>query len=517
MDRSQTTLFSPTLDAMMAPDHPVRLFEEILAGCDWTAWEAHYDQQVGQPPIHPRILAGAILYGLSHGIRSSRRLEWACRHALDFLWLVEGRPIDHATFCGFRTRFEKELKDLFRQIGRLALAMGLVRLNQVALDGTRVRANSSRHATASAKTLEERLQALDAQIQEMFAASEQVDRREEDLFGQQVSGSVLPAELADLKKRQAALQKALANAQKIDAKRQQRKDAPQEPAKVPVVDTDAAVLPNKEGGYAPNYTPLAAVDGQAGLIVDCEVLAGGTIEPEAVGPTLERIEENFQALPKQLLADAAYPTGANLTDLQQRAVEPIMPVEAARRDEQNPAKRADLSQAVAEADWPQLPRNALTKKLDKAAFVHDAGQNCYYCPMGRRLEFAKTRTEPRQGEDAVYHIYVCSDCSDCGLREQCLSKKARGRSVSRDQHEAAREALAERMQTPPAQETYKRRAWIAETPNALLKAWMGLRQFLLRGLEKVRTEWRWACTAYNLRKLVTIVAALRVRLAVGPG
>lgn len=164
---------------------------------------------------------------------------------------MEGRPIDHATFCGFRTRFGPELKDLFRQIGRLAMAMGLIRLNQVALDGTRVRANSSRHATASAKTLQERIAALDAQIEEMFAAAQPLDQREQDLFGQQVSAATLPAELADLRKRQAALQKALANAQKIDTKRQQRKDAPKKPAKVPVADTDAAVLPNKEGAYAP--------------------------------------------------------------------------------------------------------------------------------------------------------------------------------------------------------------------------------------------------------------------------
>jgi transposase len=517
MDRDQTVLFSPTLDAMIDADHPVRLFEEILAGRDWSGWEARYDQQVGQPPIHPRVLAGAILYGLSHGIRSSRRLEWACRHALDFLWLVEGRPIDHATFCGFRTRFEEELKDLFGQIGRLAMAMGLIRLNQLGLDGTRVRANSSRHGTASAKTLEERLQALDAQIQEMFCAARQVDRREEDLFGQEVSASVLPAELADLKKRQAALQKALANAQKIDAKRQQRKDAPQNPAKVPLADTDAAVLPNKEGAYAPNYTPLAAVDGQAGLIADCDVLAADTIEPEAVVPTLERIEQTFEALPRQLLADGAYATGANLTDLQQRGVEPVMPVEAARRHEQNPAQRADPTQPLAEQDWPKLPRNPQTKKLDKAAFVYDGGQDCYYCPLGRRLEHARVQTEHKAGAEVVHQVYLCPDGEPCALASECLSQKARRRSVSHDQHEPARQALAERMKTPEAQETYKRRAWIAETPYALLKAWMGLRQFLLRGLNKVRTEWRWACTAYNLRKLVTIVTALRARWAVGPG
>jgi len=246
-------------------------------------------------------------------------------------------------------------------------------------------------------------------------------------------------------------------------------------------------------------------------------MAPGTIEAEAVTPTLERIEANFQGLPQQLLADAAHATGANLTDLEQRAVEPIMPVEAARREERNPALRVDPTQPVAEADWPKLPRNTLTQKLDKAAFVYEADSNAYYCPMGRRLEPAKVMRDPRQGEDSVYQIYTCLDCRGCRLAGQCLGKKARPRSVSRDQHESARKALAERMKTQQAQQAYRRRAWMAETPHAWIKTWMGLRQFLLRSLAKVRTEWRWACTAYNLRKLVSIVAALRVRYAMAPG
>jgi len=103
------------------------------------------------------------------------------------------------------------------------------------------------------------------------------------------------------------------------------------------------------------------------------------------------------------------------------------------------------------------------------------------------------------------------------LAGECLSGEAESRSVARDQHESAREALATRMKTPAARATYARRAWMAETPNAVLKTRMGLRQFLLRGLDKVRTEWRWACTAYNLRKMVTIVAGLRARFALAVG
>ena len=145
--RDQIALFPTTLSDRIPEDHSVRRFWELLETYDWQAWEAQYCGGHGQPAIHPRIVAGVLLYGLTQGIRSSRRLEWACGHAVDFIWLAEGRVIDHRTLCGFRTRFRRELKDLFRHLGRLAMAMGVVRLNCVALDGTRVAANNSRHGT----------------------------------------------------------------------------------------------------------------------------------------------------------------------------------------------------------------------------------------------------------------------------------------------------------------------------------------------------------------------------------
>jgi transposase len=513
LPRDQIVLIATTLGDSIPKNHPVRLFFEIVDELDWSAWENHYCRVAGQPAIPPMIVAGAILYGMSHGLRSSRRLEWACGNAVDFMWLVEGRHIDHSTFCNFRTSFGQELKDLFRQIGRLAMAMGMVRLNQVALDGSQIKANSSRHATASAKTLEERLKVLDAQIEEMFAQAEHTDHREQDLFGENVSGNTLPPELADIQRRQTALAKALETAKAVDAKRQHRKDAPKKAAKVPVADPESAILPNKEGGFAPNYTVMAATDGQCGLIVDCDVIGGGTVEGETVIPTVERIEENLGAVPQQLLADSAFATGPNLSDLQSRDIEPVMPAEAARLDEQNPAPRPDPMQPVAEADWPKLPRNPQTKKLDKAAFVYDAGRNCYHCPMGRRLQPTKMMREVRRGGEIIYQLYVCPDCSGCPLASVCLSKQARSRTIARDQYESIRAELAARMKTPAGKEAYARRAWIAETPNAAIKQWMGFRQFLLRGMDKVRIEWRWACTASNLRKMVGLVDGLRAKLA----
>jgi transposase len=155
------SLLFPTLDSLIHPDDPVRLVDDILREVDWSLWEGEYPRRKGQPPIHPKQVAAATLYGMYRGIRSSRKLEEACNYRFDFMWLVEERHIDHTTFNHFRTKFRKPLQDLFRQIGRIAMTLGLIRLADVAFDGTRVKANNSRFQTRTAKTLEEKLQVLE--------------------------------------------------------------------------------------------------------------------------------------------------------------------------------------------------------------------------------------------------------------------------------------------------------------------------------------------------------------------
>jgi transposase len=211
MERDQIVLFAPTLEARIPEDHPVRLLDEILAGYDWSAWEARYHGSRGQPPIHPRFLAAAILYGFTRGIRSSRKLEYAIGHSIDFIWLVEGRSIDHSTICEFRTEFKKPLKDLYRHVCRIAAAMGLIRLNDVTLDGTRVRAVNGRGRTLTAEKIEKLLAELEEQLERVLADADLADA-EESLFDEDNSSEKLPPEAADLKQRQARLEQLLADA-----------------------------------------------------------------------------------------------------------------------------------------------------------------------------------------------------------------------------------------------------------------------------------------------------------------
>jgi transposase len=504
VERSQLVLFANKLDDAIGEDHPVRLLDEMLAQLDWSEWENHYCGVAGQPAIHPRVMAGAILYGLTVGVRTSRGLEQACLNRLDFLWLVEGRDIDHSTFAAFRKDFGPQVKALFKQVGRVAMAMGLVRLNLVALDGTRVKANSSRHATASAATLENRLAGLDAEIERILAEAQGAEQAEARLFGENESPRRLPRDLANLKKRQEALRLALSAAREADARRAARGESKKGPAKVPVADPESAVMPNKEGGHAPNYTPVVTVDGAAGVIVDADVLAESG-ESGATVPTVERIEEAFGSKPRQMAADSHHGTGANLEALEAAGVEALIPVEAGGTAQL--VRRAEGSRPVAESEWPNLPRSPQTGKLDKSAFLYDQERDCYWCPTGRRMAFANTGKQKRDGGDALYRAYACEDCSGCPLSGQCLSKKAERRTVARDQHEERREAMRARMESEAGRAAYRRRAPLVEGAQGILKAVLGVRQFLLRGLSHVRTEWLWACTAFNLRKLIVALRA----------
>jgi hypothetical protein len=165
---------------------------------------------------------------------------------------------------------------------------------------------------------------------------------------------------------------------------------------------------------------------------------------------------------------------------------------------------------------PKLPRNP-QGQLDKSNLVYDSEQDVYHCPGGRELPY-----ESRETRNSVeLKRYRSLNCDGCPLVALCLQKKdgkpatgddGRTRTISRDAHAEVRERAAARMATPESKAQYARRSPIAETPFAWLRAVLGLRQFLHVGLEKVETEWRWACLTLNLKKILSVLCRLR-RLA----
>lgn len=523
--RDQMVLCGPSLDQRLPDDHPVRVFDGVLARHDWSAWEARYSAGPGRPPIPPRVMASIVLWGLSDGMRSSRKLENACGVRLDFQWLAEGRVPDHSTLCAFRNAFGEELAELMVTTCRVAMELGLAALNEIALDGTRVRANSSRHGTLTAESIEKELAELREAIDEMLAEAKAADEAETDLFGERVTPHRLPSKLARMEDRQKRLEKALAAAKAKEAKPKAARDQDgaddgEEPdddssedndekesekrkaPRVPVADPDSTVQPNKDGGYAPNYTPMVATESQGGFIVDADVLPDGD-EPATTVATAERIAATYEVGIERLLADAAHGSGENLAALAAQGISPYIPPLRRYDEPDNPARRDDPAEPVPEEAWDKLPRNPQTGHLDRSAFLYDPEADCYWCPAGRRLTFAGEQDK----HGRPYRRYRAeASCRDCPRMGSCTTSRDGRRTVCRDAHETAREAADARLATEEGRAIYRRRAPAAETPFGYIKTQMHLRQFLHRGLERVKTEWLWACVAYNLGKLVRALA-----------
>jgi hypothetical protein len=342
-------------------------------------------------------------------------------------------------------------------------------------------------------------------------AAEAASDFQQTLDGQEDSPTRLPKPLAEIEKRREQIRKALGQAKAADEARGKKgRDTEKNPAQVPTTDGDSRVMPNKEGGYAPNYTPTATTDGHRGFIVDGDVLAEVN-EGCAVAESVDRIEATFGQKPEKFLTDAGNNSGQIIEQMESRGVEFYAPVESSQPQEGNPAKREDPRKPVPESEWPNLPRNGYGQ-LDKSCFVYQEGEDQYYCPQGHPMPFEQTKPVQRGGVRVTLRLYRSGACEGCPLAANCLSPRTKhGRTITRDQYEEARQRTAARMAEAGARKLYRQRPRIAETTFGILKSVMGLRQFLLRGLAKVKTEWLWAVTAFNLAKLVRQIAGLRAK------
>ena len=540
LPRDQLLLIPTTLDEALPKEHPVRSFDLILQYMDWSAWETRYCLTKGQPPIHPRVLASLILYGLQQGLRSSHQLEAACSNRMDMMWLVAKRTIDHSTICKFRKQFGDLIKDLTANVVRIALRMHYADLSLVGMDGTQVQANSSRHRTATAATLEKQLAQAREQISLMLQEADAADAAEDVRHGG--TRRTRRRQLADAQSHRQRLEDALRIAQEKEASRKTKTQTENEAradrnpeaqtgdtienettgepdakadakaetkskakVKVPVADPDAAISPNKHGGFAPNYTPMITVEGRGGFIVDTHVLQE-TNEGSQTVAAIDRITQQFDQTPDACLADSAHGSGPTLQALAERGVTAYIPLQD-RGPQDNPAVRPDPTQPVPEAQRADLPRTKKKGVYTCWAFVYDAQSDRHWCPMGQPLAYIGDREQRRRNSSVMRRAYRATACETCPLRAHCISDGSKYRTVYRDEYEALREAMDVRMGSPPGQETYRHRLWIAETPFAHLKSATGLRQFLLRGLANVAIEWDWACCAYNLGRLMRHLGA----------
>ncbi|MCK5805874.1 MAG: transposase, partial [Lentisphaeria bacterium] len=406
-ERQQPILMGPSLDEQIAPDDPIRLLDEILLGLDWTEWECFYSSSAaGRPPVHPRLMAGAILYGMINRIRSSRDLETATRMRVDFHWLLGCLSVDHSTFARFRNCFGDRLETLLKDLNKEACKVMKAGPKRIAVDGTRMRANSDRHGARTAKCLQAKIESLQSEFGEIMAEMDMLDAMD---ALDTASVAALEERKAGLDRQREKLEAALEVARGRDEAKRGKDGQGALAVRVPVTDPDSSLLPNKDGGYAPNYTATAAVDVDSGLVVDADVAIGGD-EASAIQPAVEAAEETFGHKPDQVLCDSGFVTGGNLEYLADEGVEAFAPTEAAR--DGNPVMRPDPTKPVGGEELDRLLNSK--GKIGKAVFFYDDDADVYHCPMGRELPFHRVvKRRMKGGGKTTVREYRCGDCSGC--------------------------------------------------------------------------------------------------------
>ena len=437
-------LLPPTVQEFVARDHLAHFVLSVVRDeVDLGEITSTYGGERGQPAFDPGMMTALLLYAYSCGLYSSRRIAKACHERVDFMRIVGFDAPDFRTISDFRKRHLKALGKLFGQILLLCEKAGLVKLGHVALDGTKIKANASKHKAMSYERMEKRAAELEAEVAKWLRAADAKDAKEDKLHGRDKTGEEMPAWVADKKQRAERIRQAKAELEAeakaaAEAKRKAEAEAaekraaegrrkPGRKAAAPSDEPDAKAQKNftdpesrimkSTNGFVQAYNAQAAVDARAQIIVAQDVTQS-PIDCGQLVPMTDAIEANLGRKPEQLSADSGYCSEANLAALEDRSIDAYV---ATGRAKDAVVSAAD-SEATAVSPSP--------------------------APKPTRVEAMRAKIKAG-GHDSPYR-----------LRKQ-----------------------------------------LPEPVFGQIKQARGFRQFLLRGIERVRGEWAIICTVHNLLKL----------------
>lgn len=441
-DPNQLLLLPQDLRAWLPEDDLAYFIQDLVDQLDLRLIYQDYDgAQGGQPPYHPRLMVSLLLYAYCVGLPSSRKIEAATYHSVPFRVLAADQHPDHDTIAAFRRRHLKALAALFVQVLRLCQRAGLVKLGHVALDGTKVRANASKHKAMSYERMEKTVQQLEEEVQQLLQQAEQVDAREDEHYGVGQRGDELPEDLRFKQKRLQKIRQAMqaleaeAQAQAEERReqiRQQEQESepsgtqrrgkpPSEPSERPkakaqrnFTDPDSRIM--KDGAtksFEQCYNAQLIVDSATQIIVASGVTQEAN-DKKQIEPMVHKLKANTEGQsPRQLSADSGYCSEANIEHLQNQGIDAYL--------------------ATGQVKHTLSPPPAPRGRIPRTATVTER--------MKRKLRTLKGRA------------------------------------------------------------TYSKRKEIVEPVFGQIKEVRGFRRFLLRGYEKVEREWDLICLTHNVLKL----------------
>jgi transposase len=413
----QDLLLPPSLREWLPEDHLAYFVSDVVDQLDLSAIKSVYEEDDrGQPPYHPRMMTKVLLYGYCVGVFSSRKLQKRLVEDVAFRVLAAGNQPDFRTIADFRKKHLGALEELFRQVLRLTLETGTIKLGRVVLDGSKVKANASKHKAMSYGRMKETEKRLREEVRSLLRQAEAADQEEDRRYGAERQGDELAEELRRRESRIERIrqaQRALEERTREQAQsegQQERQAQPAPKAQYNFTDPESRIMKGAEG-FVQAYNTQVAVEPVLQLIVG-QTVTPAVNDKQQLVPLIERIEEQSGQKPQEVLADSGYCSEENLRYLDKRKI----------------------SGWVATEKWKH-------------------GEPRPLCPRG-----------PLPNEAGEV------------------------------------ERMKRKLQTQVGAKVYATRKSVVEPVFGQIKQGRGFRQFLLRGLEKVRGEWALICLTHNLLK-----------------
>ena len=320
----QLFLLPPSLKEWLPEGHLAYFVSDVVDELDLGEIEKTYSTKLqGQPPYHPAMLVKLLFYAYCMGIPSSRKIEKETYEGIAFRILAAGYHPDHDTIADFRKTHLGALKGLFLQILLLCKEAKLVKLGHVALDGTKMKANASRHKAMSYGRMHEKEKELERQVEELLRKAESVDAEEDTRYGKGIRGDELPEELRFREKRLAKIReakKALEERVAKEAEPAQKEKHPRAKDQINFTDPDSRIMKDSATkAFMQGYNTQAAVDASSQIIVAAEVTTQSN-DKKQLEPMLAEVKENCNTLPKELSADAGYYSEENIAHARAKGI-----------------------------------------------------------------------------------------------------------------------------------------------------------------------------------------------------
>jgi transposase/IS5 family transposase len=334
----QLLLLPPAIGDWVPEGHLARFVSDLVDGLDLSAIEDTYEEERGYPPYHPRMMVKVLLYAYATGNYSSRRIARGLVDSVALRFLGAGNTPDFRTIAEFRKRHGKALSGLFAQVLRLCQRTGLVSLGRVAVDGTKIKANASKHKAMSYRRMKDAESRLQGEVDELLRRAEQTDRREDQQYGKDKRGDELPEELRYRESRLKKIREAMASLEAEAKEKAKEKGKDPEKATPKATAQRSFTDPESRGqqagrSYVQGYNAQIAVDERSQVIVSQHVTNAAPDVQELI-PAVKRISQLLRRKPKRVLADAGYWSAQNVTDLERMGIDPYIASE--RRKHSDP-------------------------------------------------------------------------------------------------------------------------------------------------------------------------------------